>query len=499
MGTPNIVVLLLDDVGMDQLAFYDDQNSYPATDRYPYAHTPHLAGLAASGVRFDQCRAMPVCSPTRASFLSGTYPFRHGAGTLVRPQSASPSFREFGVPPAPTMTTLPSALSTAGYTTAVLGKWHLGLEPSDGGTLDTHPTDVGFGLWEGAPRNLAAVPLPPKAPGGVGAGYYNFWWVEAETRSQVVGIYNTVYTRQRAQTWLLNAPEPFFAYLPFNAVHEPLGGQNWPQKGPNGPPQHGFSMDAPRDGAPGELQANTRFRASLEAFDTQLGFLLQALGPRLANTVFFVLGDNGTPKQIFQPPASGLEFAYPLGHPLHQPGDESRAYRRGPYDLQRVKGSVYEGGIRVPFFVSGPGVASPGRTSDALVDVVDLYATIANLAGAPLPPGAARDSIDFGEVLATPGAPGDRGFGFGERFSPNGFEPLGQQEFVCRGFVRRDGENLWKLVHLTEDPANDPQGQFEFYHLRGPNSQDPLERTDVGTAHPAFAPTLAEYQALLSS
>ncbi len=499
MGAPNIVLILLDDVGMDQLAFYDDQNAYPASDRYPYAHTPHLAALAAAGVRFDQCRAMPVCSPTRASLLSGAYPFRHGTGTLVRTVTTSPTFREFGVPPAPTFPTLPAVLSAAGYATAVIGKWHLGLEPEAGGTLDGHPVDLGFGSWEGPPRNLAAAPSPPVAPGGVGAGYYNYWWIESGARSPVVGIYNTIYTRQRAQSWMLSAPEPFFLYLPFNAVHEPLNGDNWPARGPNGPPQHGFSDTAPRDAHPDQTLSNTRFRATLETFDTQLGLLLEALGPRRDRTLFLVMGDNGTPGQVFVPPASGGEFAYPLGHPLHQPGDESREYRRGPYDVQRVKGSIYEGGVRVPLVASGAGVVGPGRTTDALVDAVDLFPTIAGVAGAPLPPGAAPDGVDFGELLFAPGAPGDRSFGFTERFSPNGLEPLATQEFVCRGYVRRDGQDLWKLVHLTEDPVGDPLGRYEFYRLRGPNNLDPLERTDLGTGHPAFAPTLADYQALLSS
>ena len=121
----NFVVILIDDVGIDQLACYDDQNHYTDPLGYPYANTPNIDALASGGVRFNQCRAMPVCSPTRACVLSGRYPFRTGVGSgLVR--NLSPDFVEFGVQPAPRETILPRVLGEVGYSSAAVGKLLLG-------------------------------------------------------------------------------------------------------------------------------------------------------------------------------------------------------------------------------------------------------------------------------------------------------------------------------------------------------------------------------------
>ena len=132
---PNLLVVILDDVGIDQLALYDDVNGYVG----PGASTRTLTcrrstPLAARGVRFEQFRTMPVCSPTRASVLSGLYPFRHGVGKSVYVENASDALREFAVAPAPVPPLVPELLRDAGYTSAAIGKWHLGLEESEGGS-----------------------------------------------------------------------------------------------------------------------------------------------------------------------------------------------------------------------------------------------------------------------------------------------------------------------------------------------------------------------------
>lgn len=498
MAAPcNFLVVLLDDVGMEQLQVYEDQNQYPDLGDYPYPHLPAAAQLAATGMRFDQFRAMPLCSPTRASILSGRYPFRHGAGDLVRPESATRTFEEFARPPAPVEFTLPTLLSQAGYRTGAFGKWHLGLEPADGGTMDSHPTDVGFDVWRGTPRNLDTEPLPPTAPGGLTPGYYNYWWVEDGVRTQVLDVYNSVQIRQRAQDWMLGGPEPFFAWVAFNGVHEPVTDPNWPPDRRAVALQHGFGNLPPDGGAPQPF-VNTRFRASLETLDTQLGVLLDRLGPVLARTYVFFLTDNGTFRAAYT--VQPGEVRYPVGHPLHQPGDETTPYSLVPYQASHAKRSAFDGGIRVPLIVTGPNVPA-GQTTGALVDCVDLFATIASLAQVTVPPGVAGDSVDFSGPLLGTGA-GTRTFSLGQRFRPNGFEGdrLLQE---LDGYVRQDGQDLWKLVRTV---SRDPQTPgmfdlaFEFFHVRGPSApEDPLEAVDLGMNHPEFAATRAGLDALLAS
>jgi arylsulfatase A-like enzyme len=471
---PNLLILLLDDVGIDQLACYDDQNGYTDPNGYPYAHLPNVDALAARGVRFDQCRTMPVCSPSRASILSGLYPFRHGVGRSVYVEHASERFRELGTAPAPAVTILPQVLSAAGYRTAVIGKWHLALERDEGGTLDTHPLDLGFDAWRGPPRNLMD-PGSPEESDGVPRGYHNYWWVEDGERAHVVGPHATQHTAERAADWIGSAPEPWFAYVPFNACHAPLDAGNWPAGG------HGF-------GAEPDLEwRNTRYRATLEHLDTWLGPLLAAAGE---DTLVVLLGDNGTRGPTFRPRAD--EPRYPEGHPRHRPGDEAAPFSAAPYDPQRAKQTVYDAAVRVPLIVAGPGVAAPGRASDALVDTVDLLPTLAALAGAKAP--EALDGFDLSVLLRDPAAAPPRTWSFAEYFYPNGVDPDARTE-VRRAYVRRDGAQLWKLIHEVSYKVEPPAERRALFLV----SDDPLERRELPRTHPEFKETNRAYKALVGA
>ncbi len=492
---PNVVLILLDDVGIEQLAVYDDQNQYSDPKGYPYAHTPTIDALAAEGVRFDQARTMPMCSPTRACVLSGVYPFRHGVGNVVFPGTSSPTFLEFNRAPAPVTTTLPALLSSSGYAPFAVGKWHLALPPEAGGTMYTHPIDVGFLGWEGVLANPESGPQPPPA-GGIDPGYYNYYWTRHSVPHQVVGTYNTIFATGRAKLVAGQAREhePFLLLLGLTACHRPLDGDNWPPKGRPGSIQHGFTADPP-DAGQAVAHGNIRFRAALETADTQLGELLAELEPIRERTLVILMGDNGTQGLDVMVTAAG-EVRYPLGHPLHQPGDEVETFSSQPYDPLRSKRTPYEAGVRVPLIVSGPRVAGPGRTSDALVDTVDLYATLAGLAEAPLPAGVATDSVDFGPLLRDPLAVGDRSHSLVEFFTPNGLDQL---RFAhLRGYVRREGQDLWKLVHEISWESGPFAETWRFYHLAGPSAAaDPLETQDLGINHPEFWPTLEAYHALV--
>jgi len=464
---PNLLVLLLDDVGIDQLACYDAENGYADPAGYPYAYLPTIDALAARGVRFTQFRTMPVCSPARASLLTGLYPFRHGAGRSVYAEFATERFRELGTPPSPAVQLAPALLARAGYATAAFGKWHLALEPSEGGTLDGHPLELGFGTWSGPPRNLMD-PGSPEESEGVPQGYYNYWWVEDGQRRHVVGEHASQRTSESAAAWIRSAPEPWFCYVAYNACHAPLGPGSWPKEG------HGFGAE------PSEEWRNTRYRATLEQLDTTMRELIAAAGE---DTVVFLLGDNGTRGPTFRPREG--EPRYPAGHPLHRPGDEAASFTTAPYDPRRAKQSVFETAVRVPLIVAGPGVAGPGRSSDALVDVVDLLPTLLVLAGATSEEDPAFDGLDFADVLRDPEARGARDWSFVEYFWPNGTGGPDGRTVQERGYLLRDGTHLWKLVHTRSRE----RGELEEQRLLFDVAVDPFERTDLSRAHPAFRPT----------
>jgi len=422
---------------------------------------------------------MPVCSPTRASLLSGRYPFHHGAGVAVKSNHGSPVFHEFDRYPSPRFMLLPGVLEKNGIETAAIGKWHLGLEASFGGTMDSHPTDVGFSTWWGVPANMASEGGPPQA------NYYDYWWVENVTRSHLHVVCVTEQTAVRAQAWIAGAPEPFFLYLPLNACHAPLGGVNWP------PSDHGFGSVPP----PVNYK-NTGFRACLENADAKIGEVLSVLGP---DTLVILAGDNGTLPGALRVPNG--EVRYPVGHPLYRPGDETKALSTAPHQPWKAKKSVYEGGIRVPLIVSGAGVVAPGRACDDLVDVVDLYPTIAALTGSKYPAGK-LDGQDFSKLLTKANARGDRDWSYAEYFTPNGLGTPASRTIQKRAYIRRERQNLWKLIQIVQNDHGQPtKSWYEFYRVAAgkPALADPLENDDLGTSHPEFQETQRDFLELVGN
>lgn len=457
---PNVLVIVLDDVGLDQLALYDDLNHYPARDSYEYARTPNLDALAQSGVRFTQARANPICSPTRALISSGRYGFRNGVGTIVRAEGISHDFTEFSVAPAPDELNLPEAPELSAYQLAWIGKWHLGLTLAEGGSGDLHPQRIGWPHFTGAFRNLNQHPNPGPIvlEGHSVAPGYNHWYRIVDGQRTVETTYATVQQRIDCQDWILAQDEdPWCAVLALSACHSPY---DWPPDGTH-------SLDAKWPLGSGVLWEH--YRAMLESVDHQLGELLFSLGDALDNTLVIVLGDNGTPTSVLE---SAREEGQDLG--LYE----------SVVDNHRFKGSCYEPGTRVPFLASGPMIVHPGRSSAELVDVVDLHATIRELAagsGTQAPSASAfnQDSHSFAGLLRDPHAESLRDFSFTELFTPNGDFPSPAQ--ADRGFVAPvlgDG-SLYKLVRRSGH-------RDEVYDL----THDPLERVDLGRAHPAY-PKLA--------
>ncbi len=244
---PNILLVLLDDVGIDNVPAYGVGTSAP--------DLPTFDRLAESGQRFHRAWAMPSCSPTRAAILTGRYPSRTGVGSVV--DVAGPYVM-------PTTDTLASHLQGAGYTTALAGKWHLATFRAD---HYDHPAWMGFDWAEGSWQNISNYDAFPKVVNG---------------RMTTESTYATIDTTDDAIDFTTVLPEPWFVMVSYNAPHSP-----WSQPPPeldDGPP--------PADDA----EAYDRM---LAATDRELGRLLDTLPPeRLERTIIVVLGDNGTPGSV---------------------------------------------------------------------------------------------------------------------------------------------------------------------------------------------------------
>lgn len=456
----NVLLMVIDDAGIDQLAAYDDTNHY--AEPYPYAATPNLDRLAAQGLRFRQCRVSSRCSPTRAQIQTGRYSFRTGVGGVVQ-ESPAPNF---GLQPSEV--TLPKLLRKGGYRCAAVGKWHLGNstvsgQPHAPDSWRVTPHTAGYEHFAGCLFNLNNPPAPPGRP-----DYFNWLRVEngleaAETR------YATTRQADDALRWLKHAPEPWFLYLPWSAIHGPF---NWPPAA-----LHSFGPTPPDQMTPGaEPRAlNTRGRAMLEALDVEIGRVLDGIPPAVrARTMVLFVGDNGTDSALLR---------------IHATDIRSLADRRppslAPYDARRFKNSMYEGGIRVPLLVQGPLVNQPGREVDHLVDGVDLFRTVLSIASlAPsiqIPPPPAVDGVDLLPLLVNPAAGPVRDFSFAEAFSPNGLPasgPLANPALsVQRAYVSAQGLKWIERQNVVSDtPPTPPRTEvFDVF-------QDPLELSPLDPA-----------------
>lgn len=559
----NVIVILVDDLGLDQLSLYDDINQYNCP--YPYAFTPNLASLAANGVRFTQARSAPICSPSRAQLHSSRYGRHTGCGTNVTKLTTSASFREFNVEPARTQLTLPRALPSS-YANTLIGKVHMHLlrDPwegfplpsSQGATGDLYAVSydlltlgggLGYQTWAGTARNANGIPNPPVHPGDstnlwrhFGFSYYN--WIRAgganpgrflvegcalgvsapldtaitlpfqlpvgcDPTTLYQGKYITRAEREELDAWITALEPPFFALWAMNDVHRP----------PQWPPVHvPFLEEGHRFGAtePPPDHMNTRLRAKIETMDTSVGLLMRRLNDLglLDSTVVILVGDNGTQgggELIIQ----NDEVPYPAGHPLHpyssfpcaQPIG-GPAYSIAPYDLAHFKGSVYEQGVRVPLIVWGPptffGEAGTGWTSNALVDLVDIYETVLQITSGsnytpPVPCGSSqpndcRDGLSFLSVLqgVHDADTHARQFSHNGSFAPNSWPPTPDLDSNVREFyVRREGAQLWKIVRHYQPGSPNGCYRDEFYEL----NSDPLETNDLGTTSTAYTVTATEF------
>lgn len=406
-GRPNFLVLVLDDVGTDLLSSFSAPPGSAAC-------TPSIDFLASRGRSFVNAWSDPVCSPTRAQLLTGRHGFRTGVGTFVN--GVDPD-HYVGLPQSEV--TLAELLSTFGYTTAFFGKWHLAtgnLDPAD-------PLSQGFGWFEGSiAGHLGSVAPCPTCPPGCREGALGYYrWVRSVNGVESCDTrYATTATTADSLEVVTGGamPEPWFVVASYNAIHDPYH-----------VPPAALCGGNPQCVCSGELPTRERQgKAALEAADHELRRLVAKIRESSQGPLFVILlADNGT--------------AAPLAQ--GEPG--------ACFDPARSKGTVYEAGVRVPLLVWGPGV-QPG-TTDALVEVTDLFATIAELADVP---GSAEDSISLVPYLE--GFTGSlRSSIYAETFVPNGlpFTPTDHRRAIRDArykLIRRTGSGD-ELYDLVNDPC----------------------------------------------
>lgn len=326
---PNLLVILVDDLGFGDLA----------CQGAPDLQTPHLDALMAAGMRFENFYAnCPVCSPTRAALLTGRYPDEVGVPGVIRTHPED----SWGYLD-PTVPLLPALLKQAGYHTAIVGKWHLGLEspnlPNErgfdhfhgflGDMMDDYFTHLRHG------RNYMRYNREVISPQGHATDLFAQWAIDYLERHR----------RQQ---------EPFFLYLAFNAPHSPIQ-----------PPDEW--LERVRRRAPGLDPRRARLVALIEHMDEAIGRVLEALHRcgQADNTLILFTSDNGGQLAV---------------------GARNAPWRGGKQDM-------YEGGLRVPACAVWPGRIPRGSRTKVVAITMDLFTTCLEAAGLSAPAGTRAISL----------------------------------------------------------------------------------------------------------
>lgn len=466
---PNIVVIMADDLG------YGDLSCYGATE----LTTPNIDRLAKEGLRFTNgyCSAS-TCTPTRYSMLTGNYAFRT-KGTGIAPPN-SPAIIKPGTE------TIASILKRAGYSTGVVGKWHLGLGGPDGpdwnNELKPGPLEIGFDTCFLLPTTNDRVPqvyvhdhrvpnLDPKDPLWVGRkkpgpdhptgvthrDTLKMDWSHGHNATihngiSRIGFYTGgMQARFRdedlADMWVKKSNEfiadhkdkPFFLFFSSHDIHVP----RMPHERFQGKTKLGYRGDA------------------IIQLDWCVGELMKTLEEHklTENTLVVFCSDNGPVMDD-----GYKDFA------LEKVGKHKAA---GPYTGGKY--SVYEGGTRTPFITRWPGKVRPG-VSDEVVCTIDLAASVASLTGQYLPVAACVDSLDVsGALVGTEGAHG-RDHLVQQDNGNNGTLALRVGDWKLHRYPKKRARN----VVVEKQLANTPVPQFQLFNLK----DDPQEKTNVIEKYP---------------
>lgn len=434
---PNIVLVLADDLG------YGDTGCYNPNSKIP---TPNIDKLAAGGMRFTDAHSpSSVCSPTRYGLMTGRYCWRTSLKKDVLAEGA-PYHIERG------RLTLPAMLRSQGYTTGMVGKWHLGIGDKQGWSYQDP--------WEPGPM-AAGFDYSFMLPGVNSTGPHAFVEngklqgpLRAEPRN--FRVYQRTRIIRQAEDWSDEAigpritekatgfigrsavsGKPFFLFFSAIAPHAP---------------------NTPAPQAKGKSQAGLRGDHVFE-LDWSVGQLMakiEATG-QAENTLFLFTSDNG-------------------GAPWDEAGETFGHNSAGL--LRGYKSDAWEGGHRVPFIARWPGVIPAGGPNKQLLDLADLMATFAAITGAKLPDNAAEDSFNLWPAFTNATMPNIRPFAI---------------HHSCAGyFAIREGD--WKLIPIADTPGDErvyssekqPKGRELHPHAPGSPpgelynlADDPGERVNL--------------------
>ena len=407
---PNIVFILSDDHGWADVGWHS-----------PEIKTPHLDRLAAAGAKLEQFYVQPVCSPTRAAFLTGRYPMRHGLQIgVVRP------WAQYGLPLEER--TLPQMLKAAGYTTAIVGKWHLGhFDPA------YLPTRRGFDHQYGH-YNGNIDYYTHERDGGLD-------WHRDDRVNHDEGYSTHLIAREAVRLIKeKSADQPLFLYVPFNAVHSP-----------HQVPEHYKKPYAAL------AEPRRTYAGMVAAEDEAVGQIVAALEAKgiRQNTLIVWSSDNGGPS----------------------PG---RVTSNGP--LRAGKGTLYEGGVRVCAFATWDGQIKPGSTVDAPLHMVDWYPTLARLAGASLEQKLPLDGRDAWAAIAA-GAPSPHDAILLNTTPTSGAIRMGDWKLVLNGSANdsEDAENPAPTAAKKSKKKKSADESEELFNL----ARDPYEKTNLAATQPA--------------
>ncbi|WP_295401874.1 arylsulfatase [uncultured Thiocystis sp.] len=406
---PNIVVILADDLGNADLG-------YRGSD----IQTPNIDALAQEGVRLENFHGEPVCTPARAALMTGRYPMRQGLQTLV----IFPNHR-YGLPT--DERTLPQALKDAGYATYMVGKWHLGHADQK-----FWPQNRGFDHFYG--NTVGEVDYFTHKRSGILDWQRNGEFIDEE------GYYLDLIGDEAVK--LIehqDKDQPFLLYFASLAPHAPYQ-----------------APKAMEDRYAATIADPTRrtYAAMITSLDDQVGRIVDTLDKRglRENTLIVFSSDNGGPRSAVV--ASGAHS--PEERAASGVKQESLPASNG--ELRGGKGSLHEGGVRVPTIVNWPGKLQP-RVVDEPLHMVDIMPTALALAGAPAnPTDKPLDGVDLWATLAT---------GQGSTHD----DILVNVE-AFRGAVIK---GKWKLVKIALLP-----GKTELFDL----STDPGEKNNVAEQNP---------------
>ena len=396
---PNILFILADDMGWGDVSYHDSP-----------IRTPNIDRLVGDGIELDQHYVCPMCTPTRASLLTGRHPGRFGAhATVPTNEPVLPNG----------YTTLATALRSGGYDTGLFGKWHLG------SSLPFSPNHYGFNTAYGS---LA---------GGVDPynhrykeGEFSVTWHRNGEFVEEAGHATDLIAGEALQ-WLEGRQRPWFCYVPFTAVHVPVKApQPWLDQ------YAGETLDDD----PLKDRSFKRYAAYASQMDHAVGQLVEALeytGQR-EETIIVFSSDNGAIED------------YPLHRTDVYPGWQEDSPRLGSNKpLRGVKAQLYEGGVRTPTVISWRGTLQPGKMEHP-VQITDWMPTFTSLTGCAPEGDPCWDGVDIWPLIAGEiDRPDERALSWNFRGGAMRGARYGDWKLICS---QGKGEREIELYNIAEDP-----------------------------------------------